>query len=78
MGATRKGLSSQLALFLSLTYPLLDRTIALGPTITRVQRKTCWLRSILDSRQSLVPKQCPGRVNQILLVTKHLDQFVGE
>ncbi len=34
--------------------------------------------STVNSRQSLIPEQHAGRINQILLIAKHLNQFVGE
>ena len=34
--------------------------------------------STVTSRQSLIPEQHAGRINQILLIAKHLNQFVGE
>src|SRR5437899_2636556 len=34
--------------------------------------------STVNSRQSLIPEQHAGRINQILLIAKHLNEFVWE
>ena len=34
--------------------------------------------STVNSRQSLIPEQHPGRIDQILFVAKHFNQFVRE
>ena len=37
--------------------------------------RRCYLR---NSRQPVIPEQYAGRINQILLVAEHLDQFIRE